>query len=305
MSNTENLQKEIEEDLNEPDKNLEDHVKSEASIPEKKNRKPVLESKGESLQKLMILLQKGDIDEDQLRDIIRHMKEEGMHITWNHAHEEILKSIGEKSATLHCMHRLCHFYFKKEHAFFTMPMFILSLMASFGNFASYKWIDEDNSMDMLKYSGLVTGSMNLLVAVLQKVMEFRQPEYLSIENKNASQLFQGISDEIRIQLALPRPEREPMPQYLNYIVKRYSEALKISPEISPLVLNKAKKYTKDNQKFQDGIELPDILTGPKPIKVFKNVKIIEVIDNVSNIGSDLDSEEGQPGEHLQITLNDK
>ena len=49
MSNTENLQKEIEEDLNEPDKNLEDHVKSEASIPEKKNRKPVLESKGESL----------------------------------------------------------------------------------------------------------------------------------------------------------------------------------------------------------------------------------------------------------------
>ena len=282
---TDALRKEVDVQLGENDTN-DDHTglnKNDDNItsitltteqePQKKESN-VLQNKRSSLVKLMSLLENNDIDEDQLRDIIRHMKEEGMHITWNRCHESILKSIGEKSSIYHYMHRTCHFYYKKQHALFAMPMFILSLTASFGNFASYKWIDDasDDNISFVKYAGLITGFMNLTIAVLQKMMEFKQPEYLSIENKNAAHLFQTIHNEVMVQLSLPRDEREPMPQYLGEIVKRYSEALKISPEINPKILEKARKYLKDDKKFTKDMAAPEIVIGPTPITIFKKTK---------------------------------
>tara|TARA_B100001540_G_C15746540_1_gene614791 strand:- start:449 stop:1351 length:903 start_codon:yes stop_codon:yes gene_type:complete len=273
---SETLQKEIETQLNEShednDKITSITASTDQTTEPKKNETTILQSKRGSLEKLMSLLENNDIDEDQLRDIIRHMKEEGMHITWNSCHEKILKSIGEKSSIYHEMHRTCHFYYKKEHAWFAMPMFILSLAASFGNFASYKWIDDNSNLDVVKYAGIITGIMNLIIAVLQKMMEFRQPEYLSIEHKNAAHIYQNIYNEISIQLSLPRDEREPMPQYLTEIVKRYSESLKISPEINPKILSKARTYLKDEVTYKDGMAVPEIVIGPAPIAVYKKYK---------------------------------
>jgi len=288
--NNEKLQKEIELTLendndnnnindiiidhhhDDDDKTSNNTCTTQTTEKEKQNEKTILQNKHESLEKLLDLLENNDIDEDQLRDIIRHMKEEGMHITWNHSHESILKSIGEKSAVFFQMHRTCHFYRKREHAFFTMPMFILSLMASFGNFASYKWIDDNSNLDVVKYAGLITGFMNLLIAILQKIMEFRQPEYLSIEHKNASHTFQSLNNEISIQLQLPRDEREPMPQYLNEIVKRYAETLKISPEINPKILEKARKYLKEEKCTYERMAIPEIIVGPSPISIYVKKK---------------------------------
>ena len=280
---TETLQKEIETELGENDDKIMELGKNDDNITSitltteqepKKTEGNVLQNKRSSLVKLMALLENNDIDEDQLRDIIRHMKEEGMHITWNRCHEAILKSIGEKSSIYHYMHRTCHFYYKKQHALFAMPMFIFSLAASFGNFASYEWIDDasDDNISFVKYAGLITGFMNLTIAVLQKMMEFKQPEYLSIENKNAAHSFQTIHNEVSVQLSLPRDEREPMPQYLSEIVKRYSESLKISPEINPKILEKARRYLKDDKTFTTGMSAPEIVIGPTPITIFNKVK---------------------------------
>ena len=84
-------------DLNKNDDNITSITLTTEQEPQKKESN-VLQNKRSSLVKLMSLLENNDIDEDQLRDIIRHMKEEGMHITWNRCHEAILKSIGEKSS---------------------------------------------------------------------------------------------------------------------------------------------------------------------------------------------------------------
>ena len=107
---TETLQKEIETELGENDDKIMELGKNDDNITSitltteqepKKTEGNVLQNKRSSLVKLMALLENNDIDEDQLRDIIRHMKEEGMHITWNRCHEAILKSIGEKSSIYH------------------------------------------------------------------------------------------------------------------------------------------------------------------------------------------------------------
>ena len=65
-----------------------------------------------------------------------------------------------------------------------------TLISSFLMFVS-------SSYNHYHYFGLVAGSINLLVATIQKIMEFIQPERFKIEHQATSKAFEALSSNIK------------------------------------------------------------------------------------------------------------
>lgn len=211
----------------------------------------------QSLLKLIDLLEEDCIDEMQLKDIIVHLKNKANEITWTPEHEIILKNIAEKSICYAYLHDRSFKYFSSLHVKFTMPMFIITLLSGILMFIS-------TTFENTYYFGIISGSINLIVATIQKIMEFVQPERFKIEHKSCSKRFQFLSNNIRVQLSLDVDEREPMPMYLTKTTTEYYNILQNSPELKDTILNNFKhKYKRTD------INKPDEIDSIKPVDVYK------------------------------------
>jgi hypothetical protein len=123
--------------------------------------------------------------------------------------------------------------------------------------------------DALLIIPLVAGTLNLLIAFQQKILEFKQPERFMLEHATTSKSFREIYDDINIQLGLARKERSPMPLYLSNIKDKYSMCKKIAPYVSKsshkefenayLNINDPTSYNKKNRgNFMNAYQLsPD------------------------------------------------
>ena len=197
----------------------------------------------QNLLKLVDLLEEECIDETQLKDIIVNLKNKANQITWTQEHETVLKRMAEKCSCYVYLHNKSFKYYSKVHLQFTMPMFIITLISSFLMFVSSSYYD-------YHYFGLIAGSINLLVATIQKIMEFVQPERFKIEHQATSKIFEALSSNIRIQLSLPIDERDPMPMYLTKTINDFSVVRQNSPAIKDMIVKEFNYRFKDTHIYK-------------------------------------------------------
>lgn len=197
----------------------------------------------QNLLKLVDLLEEECIDETQLKDIIINLKNKANQITWTQEHEHVLKRMAEKCSCYVYLHNKSFKYYSNVHLQFTMPMFIITLISSFLMFVSSSYYD-------YHYFGLIAGSINLLVATIQKIMEFVQPERFKIEHQATSKIFEALSSNIRIQLSLPIDERDPMPMYLTKTINDFSVVRQNSPAIKEMIVKEFNYRFKDTHIYK-------------------------------------------------------
>jgi len=213
----------------------------------------------ENLIKLVHLLEEDCIDETQLKDIIVNLKNKANQITWTCEHEEILKSLCERCRCYTYLHSRSVQYFSLLHVQFTMPMFIITLISSFCMFLS--------SQINTSYMGIIAGSINLLVATLQKIMEFIQPERFKIEHQSSSKAFEVLSENISVQLGLPADDRDPMPMYLTKTLNDFNIAWQSAPRIREDII---KKFS---HKFKNiNMCVPPEIGGPREVHVHTPIR---------------------------------
>lgn len=177
------------------------------------------------------LVQKEVVNEDEFRDIVKRIRKRNEQIEWSLKQELILKSIGEKSCCYFLLHRDISEGYRKMYQKSMMWIFTQTMVSSVVMFVASGM---HNSCDenALLIIPLVAGTLNLLIAFQQKILEFKQPERFMLEHATTSKSFREIYDDINIQLGLARKERSPMPIYLSNIRDKYSMCKRIAPYVS-------------------------------------------------------------------------
>ena len=242
----------------------------------------------QNLLKLVDLLEEECIDETQLKDIIVNLKNKANQITWTQEHETVLKRMAEKCSCYVYLHNKSFKYYSKVHLQFTMPMFIITLISSFLMFVSSSYYD-------YHYFGLIAGSINLLVATIQKIMEFVQPERFKIEHQATSKIFEALSSNIRIQLSLPIDERDPMPMYLTKTINDFSVVRQNSPAIKDMIVKEFNYRFKSNYEIykpqESGIIYPVQIHTPTREEITKGATFYKSTNKIykSNLNSSFKS----------------
>ena len=186
-----------------------------------------------------------------------NLKNKANQITWTREHEQILKSLCEKCRCYTYLHSKSVQYFSSLHVKFTMPMFIITLISSFCMFIS--------SQINASYMGIIAGSINLLVATLQKIMEFIQPERFKIEHQSSAKDFEVLSENISVQLGLHANDREPMPIYLTKTLNDFNITWQNAPRIREEII---KKFSSKFRKID--MCMPSEIYGPRQVNVYES-----------------------------------
>lgn len=199
------------------------------------NEKPLAKYRG-SIDKLVDLLVDDCIDETILKDALKNIRNQCQQVIWNSEHEFVLKHVGEQCMIYDKIYIESSQKMKKIQSLFIIPMFILTLIGS-----SVMYLSVYSNPLTQYYLGIIGGSINLLLAFLQKITEYLQPEKKSIDSHNYSKFFRRLYDDITTQLMLSRQDREQMPMYLNRILTEFYELKKNSPHIDSEIIKNFKK----------------------------------------------------------------
>jgi hypothetical protein len=219
------------------EKNIDDEKKTDddAEVDENSNKdKNVTKKKSISLNNIISLaklVQKEVVNEDEFRDIVKRIRKRNEEVEWSLKQELILKAIGEKSCCYFLLHRDISENYRKMYQKSMMWIFTQTMISSVVMFVA-SGMHNSCEEDALLVIPLVAGTLNLLIAFQQKILEFKQPERFMLEHATSSKSFREIYDDINIQLGLARKERSPMPLYLSNIRDKYGMCKKIAPYVS-------------------------------------------------------------------------
>ena len=199
------------------------------------NKEKINKKKSISLHNILSLaklVQKEIVNEDEFRDIVKRIRKRNEQVEWSLKQELILKSIGEKSLCYFLLHRDISERYRNMYQVSMMHIFTQTMVSSVLMFiASGVQSSKDNNLILIP---IIAGVLNLIIALQQKILEFKQPERYMLEHATSSKSFREIYDDINIQLGLARKERNPMPVYLTNMRDKYTMSKKIAPYVSDL-----------------------------------------------------------------------
>lgn len=201
---------------------------------------------------------------------------------WNDQHEIILKQWGEASACYRFMHHRSFLLYKRMSLRFTLPVIVLSTITGTANFAQSTLPESVRGA-----APSVIGGLNLVAGLIATVMQFLKVNEL-MENHRTAALSHGLlSRNIRLALALPRPERKKDGlKFVDECKAEYDRLLEQSPAIPMSVLVEfEKEYPYDNVFTKPEILNVRSIPRLKPPKTIDPIRAITVNTPLSGVGN--------------------
>jgi|TARA_B110000093_G_scaffold26788_1_gene26159 hypothetical protein len=187
---------------------------------------------------------------------------------WNEHHENILRQWGEQSACYRYMHHRAFLMYKILSLRFNLPVIVLSTITGTANFAQSTLPESIRGA-----APAVIGGMNLIAGLIATIMQFLKINEL-MENHRTAALGHGtLSRNIRLQLALPREERNKEGlKFVDECKAIYDSLLEQSPSIPKHIL-----VSFDEEYYGDGkFTKPEILIV-RPIPFLKTPKTYDPV----------------------------
>jgi hypothetical protein len=191
---------------------------------------------------------------------------------WNEQHESILKQWGEASACYRYMHHRAYLLYKRMSMRFTLPVIVLSTVTGTANFAQGSF-----PFSMRSAVPSIIGGLNLIAGLIATIMQFLKINEL-MENHRTAALAHGLlSRNIRLMMALPRPERRKGGiDFVDDCKAEYDRLIEQSPAVPTEILALfEKEYPLDNVFTK-----PEIL-AVRSIPILKVPKTIEPIQAIT------------------------
>lgn len=164
---------------------------------------------------------------------------------WNDNVEDLIKSWGEKAAHLRWLHTKTSIRWKRLSKYFTIPIIVLTTSSGVVNISQES---SDNSIMLW-----LLGSINLFTVILIGIKEFYNPEKNAQLHRSIAKQFGAFYRQILLELTLPRSDRRPCNELLNWAKTEFDRLLFDSPHITD---NIAKQFRKH---FADVDNKPDII----------------------------------------------
>ena len=204
--------------------------------------------------------------------------EEERDIHWSSPLEELVASEGEKCRGLAWINQKAETYYANRANAIAIPVIVLSTLAGTASVGSSSLFGNETQI-----SSIVIGLVSIGVGILNTISSYfswsRKAEAHRIAYLQYSKLFSII----RVEMSLPRPERQEADRLLQQIRDSMERLAETTPSPPPRILDEFNRHFKDEDK---SISRPVETNGLQKIFIFRSpsapTKLDEVIVNIKN-----------------------
>lgn len=198
--------------------------------------------------------------------------EDEREIHWSQPLEELVASEGEKARGLAWINQKAETYYAHRANAIAIPVIILSTLAGTASVGSSSLFQGDTQI-----SSVVIGLVSIGVGILNTISSYfswaRKAEAHRIAYLQYSKLFSII----RVEMSLPRSERQNADQLLQSIRQQMERLAETTPSPPPTILDEFNKHFKDEDKT---ISRPVEVNGLQKITIFRTPSVPTKLEEV-------------------------
>jgi hypothetical protein len=183
---------------------------------------------------------------------------------WKEEEELLLKEWADKAQCYELLHHKSHIVYKRRHAWFVVPVIIISTVTGTANFAQDKITDEGKKNIFV----MVVGGFNIFAAIITTISQFLKISEMNEGHRVASYSWGKYYRHIRTELAKHPLDRINATDMLSMAKEEYDRLLELSPMIPKQVIEEFNKTFLKNNK----IAKPEICDVIIPTTVFNMSK---------------------------------
>lgn len=193
-------------------------------------------------------------------------------IHWSQPLEELVASEGEKCRGLAWINQKAETYYAHRANAIAIPVIVLSTLAGTASVGSSSLFQGDTQI-----SSVVIGLVSIGVGILNTISSYfswaRKAEAHRIAYLQYSKLFSII----RVEMSLPRAERQEAEQLLKQIRDGMERLAETTPSPPPSILDEFNRHFKDEDKT---ISRPVEVNGLQKVFIFRNPSVPTKLDEV-------------------------
>ena len=194
-------------------------------------------------------------------------------IHWSQPLEELVASEGEKCRGLAWINSRAENYYAKRANAIAIPVIVLSTLAGTASVGSSSLFGGETQI-----SSVVIGLVSIGVGILNTISSYfswaRKAEAHRIAYLQYSKLFSII----RVEMSLPRSERQEAEQLLKQIRDGMERLAETTPSPPPSILEEFNRHFKDEDKT---ISRPVEVNGLQKVFIFRNPSVPTRLDEVT------------------------
>lgn len=183
---------------------------------------------------------------------------------WKEEEELLLKEWADKAQCYELLHNKSHMVYKRRHAWFVIPVIIISTVTGTANFAQDKITNESDKNIFV----MTVGGLNIFAAIVTTISQFLKISEMNEGHRVASYSWGKYYRHIRTELAKHPLDRINPTDMLAMAKEEYDRLLELSPMIPKQVIEEFNKTFLRNNK----IAKPEICDVIIPTTVFNMTK---------------------------------
>lgn len=150
---------------------------------------------------------------------------------WKEEEENLLKDWADKAQCYELLHSKSHAVYKKRHAYFVIPVIIISTLTGTANFAQDKVAESKRNIFVM-----ITGGFNIAAAIISTVGQFLKISEMNEGHRVASYSWGKFYRNIRTELAKHPLDRINPTDMLSMAKEEYDRLLELSPMIPKKII---------------------------------------------------------------------
>ncbi len=183
---------------------------------------------------------------------------------WKEEEENLLKDWADKAQCYELLHAKSHAVYRQRHAWFVIPVIIISTVTGTANFAQDKITNEKDKNIFV----MVVGGLNIFAAIVTTISQFLKVSEMNEGHRVASYSWGKYFRNIRTELAKHPLDRTNPKDLIAMAKEEYDRLLELSPMIPKKVLQEFNRTFLKNNK----ISKPEICDIIVPTTVFNMTK---------------------------------
>lgn len=193
---------------------------------------------------------------------------------WGEDHINILVEWADKALCYKWLHSKAHAGYSRSHAWFTIPVIIMSTIAGTANFAQEKFPE-----DMRQYASMAIGTINLCSGIITTVQQYLKISELNEAHRVAYIGWDKFYRNTKVELSKSQEDRLPVSQMMKYCKEEFDRLMETSPSISDDIVKEFMKTFSIDDASSLGID------KNKKYKDFINIKKPEICDSLETTRS--------------------
>ncbi len=182
---------------------------------------------------------------------------------WIEEEELILKTWADHAICFHWLHNNSYRAYKKQYAYFTIPVIIISTLTGTGNFAVERFGPAYQNMAIM-----IIGTFNIIAGIISTIQQFLKISEFTEAHRVASTYWDKFARNLGVELAKNPVDRRPATDIIKLYKEEYDRLMETSPKFTKKVIDEFNMVFKDKNIIK-----PDITGNVNGTMIFDRTKI--------------------------------